>query len=175
MKKILKSKKGVTILEGLIALALLALVATGTFAVLLSSSRKSSQPDIREEMALAVEKAAQKLQVYVYPTGFDLDDVDGLHTDVTEGLCGEQSALYVLDEGEHDIDCLLPHICDAGQSSFTYTVKNLTTGLPNTASAMRASDRLQEKNADGANAGVDIDGQYARTVTFEITCNGFTL
>ena len=49
MKKILKSKKGVTILEGLIALALLALVATGTFAVLLSSSRKSSQPDIRED------------------------------------------------------------------------------------------------------------------------------
>lgn len=175
MKKILKSKKGVTILEGLIALALLALVATGTFAVLLSASRTSSQPDIREEMALAVEKAAQKLQVYVYPEGFDLDDVDHISPAVTEGLCGNQNALYVLDEGEHNIDCLLPPICDANKSSFTYTVENLTTGLPYTADGMRTADRMQEKNVDGNNAGADIDGEYARTVTFEITCNGFTL
>lgn len=178
MKKILKSKKGVTILEGLIALALLALVATGTFAVLLSASRTSSQPDIREEMALAVEKAAQKLQVYVYPDGFDPDDVDDISTAVTKGLCGTQDALYVLDEGEHNIDCLLPPICDANNSSFTYTVDNLTTGLPKTTSSaipMRTFDQMQKKNADGNNAGADINGEYARTVTFEITCNGFTL
>lgn len=178
MKKILKSKKGVTILEGLIALALLALVATGTFAVLLSASRTSSQPDIREEMALAVEKAAQKLQVYVYPDGFDPDDVDDISTAVTKGLCGTQDALYVLEEGEHNIDCLLPPICDANKSSFTYTVEELTTGLPKTTSSaipMRTFDQMQKKNADGNNAGADIDGEYARTVTFEITCNGFTL
>lgn len=175
MKKILKSKKGVTILEGLIALALLALVATGTFAVLLSASRTSSQPDIREEMALAVEKAAQKLQVYVYPEGFDLDDVDDISPAVTEGLCGNQNALDVLEEGEHNIDCLLPPICDANKSSFTYTVEELTTGLPKASSAMRMADRMQKKNADGNNAGADINGEYARTVTFEITCNGFTL
>lgn len=175
MKKILKSKKGVTILEGLIALALLALVATGTFAVLLSASRTSSQPDIREEMALAVEKAAQKLQVYVYPDGFDPDDVDGISTAVTKGLCGTQDALYVLEEGKHNIDCLLPPICDANKSSFTYTVENLTTGLPNASSAMRTADRLQKKNADGNNDGADIDGEHAREVTFEIICDGFTL
>lgn len=176
MKKILKSKKGVTILEGLIALALLALVATGTFAVLLSASRTSSQPDIREEMALAVEKAAQKLQVYVYPEGFDLDDVDDISTAVTEGLCGTQDALYVLDEGEHNIDCLLPPICDASKSSFTYTVKNLTTGLPNTASGMRPADSIQEEEeGKWKYPEEEISGQWARTVTFEITCNGFTL
>ena len=179
MKKILKSKKGVTILEGLIALALLALVATGTFAVLLSASRTSSQPDIREEMALAVEKAAQKLQVYVYPDGFDPDDVDGISTAVTKGLCGTQDALYVLEEGKHNIDCLLPPICDANKSSFTYTVEELTTGLPKTTSSampMRTSDQMQKKDPDGNNVGEeDIDGEYARTVTFEITCNGFTL
>lgn len=57
MKKyILKNKKGVTLLEGLIALALLAIVATGTFSVLLSASRKTSSPDMREELVFAVEK-----------------------------------------------------------------------------------------------------------------------
>ena len=46
----IKNKKGVTILEGLIALGLLAAVSVGIFGVLLSLSRKSYEPDIREEM-----------------------------------------------------------------------------------------------------------------------------
>ena len=57
MKRILSKKTGVTILEGLIALGLLALVAAGTFGVLLSVSRKAGSPDIRESMILAVERA----------------------------------------------------------------------------------------------------------------------
>ena len=62
IRKILKNRKGVTLLEGLIALVLLAMVTTGTFAVLLSTSRRSAQPDIREEMTFAVERAMNKLQ-----------------------------------------------------------------------------------------------------------------
>lgn len=58
------NKKGVTLLEGLIALALLAMVAVGTFSVLLSSSRKSSGPDKYEEMLLAVERVHHGLQVF---------------------------------------------------------------------------------------------------------------
>lgn len=65
MKKFFTNKKGVTILEGLIALGLLALVATGTFGVLLSISRQSTEPDVREEMVYAVEKAHHLLQGYI--------------------------------------------------------------------------------------------------------------
>lgn len=56
MWTILKNKKGVTLLEGMIAILLLAVVTVGTFGVVLSSSRKVSQPDIREEMVLAAEQ-----------------------------------------------------------------------------------------------------------------------
>ena len=57
MKHILQNKRGVTLLEGLIALLLLAVIAVGTFGVLLSTSRRASDPDIRAEMILAVERA----------------------------------------------------------------------------------------------------------------------
>ena len=62
MFAILKNKKGVTLLEGMIAILLLSVVTLGTFGVVLSSSRKVSQPDIREEMILAVEQAHHFLQ-----------------------------------------------------------------------------------------------------------------
>ena len=56
MFTILTNKKGVTLLEGMIAILLLSVVTIGTFGVVLSSSRKVSQPDIGEETALAIEQ-----------------------------------------------------------------------------------------------------------------------
>lgn len=64
MKRSLKNKKGVTILEGLIALMLLALISVGTFSVLLSSSRKTASPDLREDMTLSIERAHHALQAF---------------------------------------------------------------------------------------------------------------
>ncbi len=63
MNILLHDQKGVTVLEGLIALLLLAVISIGTFGVLLSASRKTTEPDIREEMILAVERANQALRV----------------------------------------------------------------------------------------------------------------
>ncbi|MGN0017242.1 MAG: hypothetical protein ACI37O_07900 [Candidatus Avelusimicrobium sp.] len=155
MNRLLKNKKGVTILEGLIALGLLALVAGGTFGVLLSVSRKSSQPDIREEMLLAVERANEQLQMYA--SGTSSGD---LPTEYQNGLCNNGDT--TLSTGEHAINCMLPVICDpdSSKSHFSYTVGSQSvsaTGFP-TAANYRTST---------------FDA--AKTITFEITCNGFTL
>lgn len=176
MKKFLANKKGVTVLEGLIAMTLLALVATGTFGVLLSVSRKSAQPDLREEMALAIDKAAQKLQAYVFPSGMG-SNLEALNSNLAGGVCGTESSIdTVLSIGEHNINCLLPPICDGNSSSFTYTVSRGAQGLPNQASNLRALDRLKQRDASGeATSTQDINGQFVWQITFNITCNGFTL
>lgn len=170
MKKFLKNNKGVTILEGLIALTLLALVATGTFAVLLSTSRTSSQPDVREEMALAVEKASQLLQVYIY------SDRDALSTDMQDtvdaALCEGYDASAPLATGvSHNIECLLPPLCDRNNSSFTYTVTTQSPVLPRTADLMRKRD----SSGSYTGTATDVSTHSLYKVNFTITCNGFTL
>lgn len=155
MNRLLKNKKGVTILEGLIALGLLALVAGGTFGVLLSVSRKSSQPDIREEMLLAVERAHEQLQMYTS------GDTTNLPLEYQNGLCNNGDTS--LSSGKHDIKCMLPAICDPNnESKFSYTVvyKTLTPADFPTANTYRTTG---------------FNNVQTREVTFDITCNGFTL
>ena len=153
MNRLLKNKKGVTILEGLIALGLLALVAGGTFGVLLSVSRKSSQPDIREEMLLAVERASEQLQMYASATSSG-----DLPTEYQNGLCGNGD-IY-LSGGPHNIKCMLPAICDRANSAFSY--------------------KVAEVSINAAGFPSDINYRTAelpktKEITFDITCNGFTL
>ncbi len=150
MKRILQSKRGVTVLEGLIALGLLAIVAGGTFGVLLSVSRQAGQPDIQEEMILAVERANEQLQMY----RMDAEPSSLVPDYFKKGLCGGDD--YPLSEGEHRINCMLPPICDTNTSNFEYKVESVSQALP-------------------ANP---ISGAAARTnmkITFDIECNGFTL
>ncbi|MBQ7908282.1 MAG: hypothetical protein IJ311_02145 [Elusimicrobiaceae bacterium] len=179
MKKILKSLKGVSLLEGLIALLLLAIVATGTFGVLLSTSRKSAAPDIREEMALAVEKAQQMLQVYVYSgdassARYDIgtDYADG----IMGGLCGDeaQNIAAPLATGTHDISCLLPPICDKNNNSeFSYTVSRDTSA---TDLRPRAADLSKKRNSFGDTTSVSNARSVEEIrVQFAISCNGYTL
>lgn len=156
MNRLLKNKKGVTILEGLIALGLLALVAGGTFGVLLSVSRKSSQPDIREEMLLAVERAHEQLQMYTS------GDTTNLPLEYQNGLCEDKRDTTPLASGKHYIECMLPAICDPNnnKSAFFYEVAFRpvnVAGFP-TANTYRVSSF-----------------ESAKTITFNITCNGFTL
>lgn len=156
IKRILKNKWGVTLLEGLIALGLLALVSAGTFGVLLSVSRRSSTPDFREEMLWAVERTSEKLQLYSGVSGT-------LPSSFAQGLCGGDAT--PLATGSHTINCMLPAICDRHTSSFAYTVADrpltniTTTILP----------------ANNRSSGVTANTYNARAITFNITCNGFTL
>ena len=164
MRHILHNKKGVTLLEGLIAMALLALVAAGTFGVLLSVSHKAGRPDIREEMALAVEKASDQLQVFA-------QNQNNVELSIqAHKLCDTDSFDDPLQLGEHDIACLLPVICDrsGNKSTFKYTVSNSNTNF---------------KSDNGGNKTYIADTNYInsatsvthRRVDFNITCNGFAL
>ena len=159
LKHLLTKKTGVTVLEGLIALGLLALVAGGTFGVLLSVSRKTGTPDIREEMALAVERANELLPMYApLLQGSNMSDAK-IADAYKEGLCGEDDS--PLSPGKHAIECLLPPICDEQNSSFVYTVAENPITLP---SAVPSNTKDYYYTS-----------QPHRQITFEITCNGFSL
>ncbi len=161
MKRILTSKAGVTLLEGVIALGLLALITGGAFAVLLAASRQATQPDIREEMSLAVEKAHDQLKIFTLYGNTGLADFAkgnlpaALYAGQNAGLCTQESS-NPLSLGQHDIGCLLPPICDANTSSFFYKVEN---------------------SAALGTAGTSEDGGTPAPykITFSIACNGYSL
>jgi len=160
-KSILHNKKGVTVLEGLIALGLLSMVAAGAFAVLLSSARQTSQPDFREEMLLAVEKANDALQQYV------IDREGLLHPDtyMEKGLCPNVIDTVPLSSTfTHHINCMLPAICDrnGNRSSFSYTVS--TSSQPVKA-AIGSANKV---------AGFDDVLDHLK-INYKIQCNGYTL
>lgn len=170
LKRVLTKKKGVTILEGLIALGLLALVAAGTFGVLLSVARKSGAPDIREEMVLAVERANDQLQMYSSGIVSGMTN-SKLYEQYANGMCGGSlipAEVKVSDSspmsiGSHNIKCMLPPLCDYSNSTFTYTVREASFTTHN----YGASNMVTEYASAFPTKG--------RQVTFNITCNGFTL
>lgn len=167
IRKILKNRKGVTLLEGLIALVLLAMVTTGTFAVLLSTSRRSAQPDIREEMTFAVERAMNKLQTYVFTTKDDSGDKIKLSTvpeEIQNGLCSTDDD--PLAAGDHNISCMLPPICDNNNSSFKYTVSIVSS------TSKLGIYRLSLYDI-GSASGLSLAEPYS--INFDITCNGYKL
>ena len=159
VKAFLQEKKGVTLLEGLIAIGLLAIVSVATFSVLVSVSRKGSQPDLREDMFLALEQAQVGLQKYVFP---------GTDAIYQQGLCADISDTDPLGVGSHDIKCLLPKKCNWLASSFTYTVANtdLEPFIGEVTWHAEKQTISDEKKASYYGA---------KTITFNITCNGVTL
>lgn len=170
LKRVLTKKKGVTILEGLIALGLLALVAAGTFGVLLSVARKSGAPDIREEMVLAVERANDQLQMYSSGIVSGMTN-SKLYEQYANGICGGSlipAEVKVSDSspmsiGSHNIKCMLPPLCDYSNSTFTYTVREASFTTHNYGASNMVTDYASAFPTKG------------RQVTFNITCNGFTL
>ena len=136
MNKWLRNKKGVTVLEGVIALGLLAVVTAGSFGVLLASSRQASQPDMREEMALSIEKANDKLKAMLLFADENLtsESVQYLstsyqvNTSEVYNLCPGEDANDGLEVNvDHSIKCLLPPICDSAHSTFTYNFLTITS------------------------------------------------
>ncbi len=163
MKRLLTSKAGVTVLEGIIALGLLALVTGGAFAVLLSASRQTSQPDVQEEMVWAVEKVNKLLRIYPMYLSEPDSAIQNMQSvvpsNLERGLCGWDSS--PLSGGDdHHVECMLPPICDRNNSSFTYTVD-------------LADHREQVTGYYDDN---DTPVPYTRyTITYDITCNGYKL
>lgn len=174
MKQLLKNKAGVTVLEGVIALGLLALITAGAFGVLLSASRQSSVPDIREEMSYAVEKAGDLLKVYINAQQNDFAYAH-LPGSLPCGPCGNMDSsgactesagdtIHPVDRtplasGTHNVGCLLPPICDRSNSEFSYTVENST---------------MHENKLANASTETDI-ALNGYKVDFLIKCNGYEL
>ena len=180
MNKIFKNKRGVTLLEGLIALVLLALVATGTFSVLLSTSRKSTTPDIQEEMSLAVEQAYKLLQAYMSDPS------------ASGGLCGGDDNPLSEDTGSnnnwHVVNCLLPKICDQRSPKYSkmgymiregYLLQTETntsyTLIPKTNND--TNQRIKESDSSEVSSGLkNVAGSRgAKEIKFSVLCNGFSL
>ena len=173
MKRILTAKDGVTLLEGVIALGLLALIAGGAFAVLLASSRQTTQPDIREETILAVERMNGLLKSYTGYMDADLREqskgylVESLNPS-TSGTLGNDfhvtswSNLDSLVGNTYEISQSsrqLPPICDGNKSKVEYTIKNVNHDVP------------FQLRGEG--------GETLRTVNYaiqyKVTCNGYQL
>lgn len=181
----LKSKSGVTVLEGVIALGLLALVMAGSFGVLLSSSRQTMEPDIYEEMILAVEKANDMLKEYAANYSYDTflkDKTQKYHLDeFRNGLCPETAF--------SDLNCLLPAICDLSTSEFRLiplddSGSNFSSNWPKSANVKWEGKgnpemykyegyggfRLLRDSTDFKNGGIPTVG-----MRYYIKCNGYQL
>lgn len=185
MKNLLLNKKGITLLEGLIAMLLLAMVAVGTFGVLLSVSRQPAQPDIQEEMLYAVERANKLLQIYTYKLS---GQQSGTNYPSSSSTMLTNLSKYFgsdpLSEGTHNGDSLhnlLPALCDWDKSDLTYTVTK--TNFTASSALGVASDAYYyaapafgggwEPSSllyDVSNSNIPI-----YQVQFNITCNGYTL
>ena len=150
MKKWLKNSAGVTLLEGLIALLLLSVVATGTFGVLLSTSRKSNTTEMEAAMLTAMEQAKEAIryhQVNATSTG-------GLSTYYP---CGGSNI--------HDLSCFLPKMCDRNKSSFSYDLVSVEYAI-----------KLPSGERD-ADFGTLFNSNKVSVprLEFKISCNGYTL
>lgn len=179
MKHLLKNKWGITLLEGMIALGLLALAATASFGVLLSVSRKSTKPDLQEEMQWAIESAANGLQLYNGVTAEQLASWDNN----LKGLCAKAGSTDSdpLDSNvNHQITCMLPPICDRATSSFSYTVTPITFSPETTDATLQ--NMWTDATTMAAVVGETVPAgelpagwNERKNLSFDITCNGFTL
>ncbi|MDR0292404.1 MAG: hypothetical protein LBI01_06605 [Elusimicrobium sp.] len=59
------NKKGLTIAEAVISMVLLAVITVGIYGVIMASVRSGRKPDIKEEMAYAIEQASAKFKALV--------------------------------------------------------------------------------------------------------------
>ena len=168
IKKFLTKKAGITLLEGLIAMGLLALIASGTFGVLLSVSRKTDQPDRREDMVYAVERVNDLLSANAYIVqGASEEAPTYLHGILCSATHAENKK--PLQTGWHNVDCLLPPSCDAALSSFRYYVSNASVSLSSLPASQRESNKIVE-GAGAANVSVP-----ELKISYDIQCNGYSL
>jgi type II secretory pathway pseudopilin PulG len=170
-------KKGVTILESLIALTLLAVVAVGIFGVVLSISRKTNESDVREEANLAIESAIEQLNLYEGAYRYSKKDPDtvpvgDVDPSLPKGLCGADE--YPLSKGVHQIRCLLPPVCDKNnsQTTFSYHVRALSP----TTITFPGNTYLHDLDISQFNNGFESGQAYSsvRVVDFNIVCGEYS-
>jgi prepilin-type N-terminal cleavage/methylation domain-containing protein len=108
------NKKGFTILEAMAAMALVSVIAGGSFAALMAARRSIAAPSHREAMVFAVEEAAVYLKMVAE---------HGAGPDLKTALCQSDP----LENGTYDITYCTnfkPDVCDKDYS-FLYTVSEV--------------------------------------------------
>jgi len=172
IKQFLSKKAGVTLLEGLIAIALLALVAGGTFGVLLSVSRTTDQPDRREDMIYAVEQVNQLLKANIGQTSSLTEtEYNYLKNLLCYGSPDNNTTPFAV--GGHSIKCLLPPSCDRSSSAFSYTITTDSQNVNLSNTGLPASYFETNNVASPENSG---NGQVQKyKISYYIECNGYTL
>ena len=124
----MKNIKGYTIIEAVIAMLLVSVVVGGIFSALMASRRAIIDPSYKEEMVFAVESANNLLKNYITTDQTKVSD------DLRGGLC-DDGTVNALSVGVHEIDCLLPPVCQSGVSSFSYTVSDVAVTVPDVTGA----------------------------------------
>jgi Tfp pilus assembly protein PilE len=105
----IKSNKGYTIIESVIAMLLVALIVSGVFSSVMAARRTIAEPTSKEDMSFAMESVYNKLKASV-------------NNPDAKPFCGGSG--HPLDVEEHSITCLLPAQCSSG-STFKYTVSEV--------------------------------------------------
>ncbi len=117
----MKNKKGFTLLESLMSMLIVAIIAGGVFATLMSARRAISQPTYREDMLFALESAKDMFQNFAVNNVAD-NSTSWLVKDIAEErFCGN-SISTLISGNDVNINCLLPETCGIDNSSFTLRV-----------------------------------------------------
>lgn len=107
------NKKGYTIVEGIIAMLLVAVMVGAIFSSLMASRRAIIEPSYREEMLYAVESLQNQLKNYV----------DTVPEDSYE-LCGNTEPLSTGYHSCKEEEGLFPSVCQMAGDDIGYTVSD---------------------------------------------------
>ena len=111
------NRKGYTIVEGIIAMLLVAVMVGGIFSALMASRRAIVEPSRKEEMLYAIESLENNLKNCVSSR---------LDEDCSIDNCGGGSDAISI--GEHN--CTLPDVCKGADDYFKYEVSGTSISDP---------------------------------------------
>ncbi|MDD4004385.1 MAG: hypothetical protein PHW69_04185 [Elusimicrobiaceae bacterium] len=105
------NQNGLSLVEGLVGLIIIATAVTAIFSVIISSFTADKKNAGREEAAFVLKKASEKIKAYVTADG----DLSALPADIRNGICSAaKEGISVKDPDPlainaagHDISCLL--------------------------------------------------------------------
>ncbi|WP_428898393.1 prepilin-type N-terminal cleavage/methylation domain-containing protein [Parelusimicrobium proximum] len=120
IKRKIPAKKGFTIVEGIVAILLLAIVTAGVYGVILSTVRANIVPDIKEDSAYQIEAVTAALKLLMTGAPSDFDAAKEVMPCIFVGKTSTNPADY-LTVGVHDIPWCMPLEC-LDDTTFKYIV-----------------------------------------------------
>lgn len=162
-------------------MGLLALVMAGSFGVLLSASRKTTEPDMREEMVRAMDAASEMQKEIAMLSGDFKTKIEDFR--ITDPDFRHSWNLGCATPAGNDLSCLLPVICgyvpgrEDNKSSFSYQLEDRNEWPTWGSSSGWEGAGNQQMNAWGRdNTNYNSEGYSPmKLFTFTIACEGYEL